>query len=73
MKLLICLLRVFSNYGEFIIIFKMEKSKTVKELPKIASLAKPRRSAKGKPYGARVALSIPNFRGLISTKDEDDI
>ena len=51
----------------------MEKSKTVKELPKLAPLAKTRRSDKTKPYGARVHCSIPNFRGLISTKDEEDI
>ena len=51
----------------------MKKSETVKELPKLAPLAKPRRSEKAKPYGARVHASIPNFRALISTKDEEDI
>jgi hypothetical protein len=50
----------------------MEKSRTARELPKLAA-NKGIRTERAKPYGARVTVSIPNFRGIMNTKVEEDI
>jgi hypothetical protein len=50
----------------------MEKSRTARELPKLAQ-NKGLRSNRAKPYGAKVTVSIPNFRGIMNTQVEEDI